>query len=367
MDILSTFATMLGIVSPIFVVIGLGMAIRRAGILGEGFIADAHRLFYYVGLPVIIFQTIATTAFDEAFHMLQVGASALAFVLLLVVCHLLGGWWGLTPPRRGAFSQAAIRGNMNYIGLPVIYAAAGSAGLAAGGVYLGFMVALLNVLCVFALIWPHRGCSCKVDAEGDPVIVDLTPGAQDARWPDSTQTTGEPVAPVCPRTMCSRQTSFSRQMVRQVVQNPMVLAALAGIAWSMAALPMPPVLDDSLSLVGRLALPLALLVIGAEFRLAHFRFGSPLLWAVSVVKLLVVPAVVGLVLWAVGVRGLPLTSAVLFAACPVSTASFVLAGQLGGSRSFSRDAILHSTLLAVLTFAVVLTALAAVPQISGLD
>nr|MBP8217045.1 AEC family transporter [Thauera sp.] len=51
----------LGVTGPIFALLGLGVLLRRVGLITEGFIAAGSRLVFVVGLPTMLFVNIART------------------------------------------------------------------------------------------------------------------------------------------------------------------------------------------------------------------------------------------------------------------------------------------------------------------
>ena len=308
---MSLFLSMLAIVAPIFLTIALGHGVYRLRIIGDVFISDANRLFYYVGLPMLLFHVIGKADFTTAFNGAQVTGAAVAAVALFLGALAMSGLVCKTPPERASFTQAAIRGNMSYIGLSVVYSAYGEPGLVASGVFLACMVAVINILSVLSLLVPLGR------ATGHGLVF----------W------------------------------TRQIFGNPFILSAMAGIAWSLAGLPMPRILDETLGIVGRMTLPLALIAIGAEFRFTEFRAGLTAVWVASGLKLLALPLLAWALMWWLGVRGIELAAPVLMCASPTSGPSYIMAAQMGGDKIIARNAVVASTICAVLTFAALLTAL----------
>ena len=308
---MTLFLDMLAIVAPIFLTIALGHGVYRLRIIGDVFINDANRLFYYVGLPLLLFHVIGKADFARAFNGAQVTGAALAVLVLFLAALAFSTVVCKTPPERASFTQAAIRGNMSYIGLSVVWSAFGEPGLVASGVFLGCMVAVINIVSVLSLLVPLGR------AAGHGLVF----------W------------------------------LRQLFYNPFILSAMAGMAWSLAGLPMPRVLDETLGIVGRMTLPLALIAIGAEFRFTEFRAGLTAVWAASGIKLAVLPAVAWTVMWLLGVRGVELAAAVVLTASPTSGPSYIMAAQMGGDKVIARNAVLVSTVCAVVTYATLLTAL----------
>ncbi|MGB5146794.1 MAG: hypothetical protein WBN86_06675, partial [Porticoccaceae bacterium] len=49
----------LGTVTPIYLVTALGVVLRRAGALSDGFLRDASRLVFNLGAPAMLFLSLA--------------------------------------------------------------------------------------------------------------------------------------------------------------------------------------------------------------------------------------------------------------------------------------------------------------------
>jgi predicted permease len=309
---MSVFLDMLTIVSPIFLTIAVGFAAARIGLVDKSFTAGANRLFYFVALPLLLFYTIGNADFAQSFDLPQVAGAVLGFCSLLAIALAATSRLRVDPGQRGAFCQAAIRGNMAYIGLAVVYSAYGQQGLSRTGFLFGVLVGLLNLLSILALVLPQRG-----------------------RLGQRTSTL----------------------VIRQVLANPLVMAAAAGLVWSATGWGMPRVMDETLSIISRMTLPLALLVIGAEFTWEELKGDLGLAAAASAGKLLLAPALIGGFAALLGARSMELGVAVVLAASPTSSASYVLTGQLGGDKALARSSVMLSTLASVFTFTLVLTVL----------
>ena len=118
-------------VIPVFLLIGLGAALRRYGFLKEGFIDSANSLVYYILLPALLFHEISATEFREAFSgPLVVGGYAAILVTLAIAIALSGK---LGPSERGSFLQGTMRANFAYVGLPIVFNVVGQSGLRQGG------------------------------------------------------------------------------------------------------------------------------------------------------------------------------------------------------------------------------------------
>jgi len=303
------FFDILTIVLPVFAVIGLGSLLRRWQMIDRPFIFQTNRLVFYVALPMLLFYKIGTADFLASFNGTLVLVSMLALLVVFVVSFAWGKLRRYPAPVLGAFSQGAFRGNLAYVGLAMVFNAYGEEGLTRAGLLMGFLVPVLNLLAISALLLPQR---------------ERSEAAENVSW------------------------------LRQLALNPLIIASALGIGWSFLAIPMPQLLERTLHIATGMALPLALVAIGASFSLEKLR-GDMLVAGLSTIgKIVVLPALTALMLRLAGVGGLDLAIGVLLAGTPAATANYILAHQLGGDAELSGSIVMISTLASCLTYTVLL-------------
>jgi predicted permease len=143
-----------------------------------------------------------------------------------------------------------------------------------------------------------------------------------------------------------------RFMVSRVVGNPVILSALAGMAFSVSGVKVPLIIDRSLSILSGLALPLALLVIGASlsFKLIRIHIASAL--GAGILKLVLVPALGYFLYRWLGLEPGDYLPGLILLAAPTATLTYVMATEMGGDTELAIAAISVNTMLSAITFAV---------------
>lgn len=295
------------IVLPVFLVIGLGSLLKNFKLLDETFLYQTNRLVYVVFLPILLFYKISQADFTTYFNAPLVIGSSLVIVAGFAVSYLYGILRQYAPDVLGSFSQGSFRGNLAYVGLAMCLNAYGEDGLTRAGILMGFLVPVLNLFAILALTLPHK----------------------------------------------SRDRSGAN-LVGQVLLNPLILASFLGIAWSFWSLPLPVILDRSLSIAAGLALPLALIAIGGSFSLKRIKGDLLLAGLASVIKLLLLPLLAYLLLAASGVTGTSLGIGILIAGTPAATATYIMAHQMKGDAELAGSIVMLSTLASALTYTVIL-------------
>ncbi|MEO7852872.1 MAG: AEC family transporter [Rubrivivax sp.] len=141
-----------------------------------------------------------------------------------------------------------------------------------------------------------------------------------------------------------------RSTARNTLIHPVVLPVLAGMGWSLSGLGLAPAADEVLQLLGSAVVPLCLVLIGLS--LAYYGMQGHARGAVwvSVLKLLLLPALVLVVArWGFGLGGLPLAVMVMMAAVPVGANPLIFAQRYGALQAQTTAAIVVSTLAFGLT------------------
>lgn len=303
----------------IFLTVGLGWIVGRMRWLGgAGGPTDAARVLgnaaFYIFVPALLFRTTVRLDFAAMpWHTLS--AFFVPVLMVLVVVYL---WQRGSVERHGAAAPsvravAGVFGNSVQVGIPVAAALFGEPGLAIHIALISLhAIVLLSVLTVLAEMDVAR-----------------------ARARQET-------APSLARTLAS--------MLRNTIVHPVVLPVIAGMAWNATGLGLHPVVDEVLAGLGSAVVPVCLVLIGIT--LAAYGLGGRARGAVviSVVKLLVLPALVLAVAhWGFGLEGLPLAVVVMMAALPVGSNALIFAQRYETLEAEATAAIVLSTVAFALT------------------
>lgn len=310
----------LNTIGPLVVLVVLGVALRRSGFLQEGFYEGANRLVYWIGLPSLLFSSLTKTSVNPGSALALVGVLYVATVLGLCIAYAVGGLiLRLTRPSLGAFVQGAWRGNLAYVGVPVVVYAMQSRGLDPQGqtqalavVGLGALSAFFNVLAVLVLVRGQEGTHASLS---------------------------HALGHAC----------------RKTLTNPQILACVAGLLvgrYSPDGLPI--VLERSFAAVSDVVLPLALMGIGAQ--LSWRNVGSvfkPAL-AGALIKILVMPLVGYAVGRAFGLSDEPMRVVLVFCACPTAVMSYVMAEQMKNDAELAAGIVALSVVISLFSMSATL-------------
>ena len=306
----------LNTLAPVFLMIALGAFLQRSRFVSPSFLKEANRVTYFLGLPALLFSQLADSVHAAGGAKLMLGAmlGASAFVVL---AGYLGAWLLRVPEAAtGTFVQGSFRGNLAFVGLPIVYALPDTP--LAGG--LSVRTATVILVAPMMVVYNTVG-----------VVVLL---------------------------LSQHQLGFGmvKPFLKQLATNPPLLATLAGSAVAVSGWPLPTVVDKTFTALGEMALPLGLLGVGGALVTAKLgaAWRQPL--GAALVKTVISPALG----WAVG-RGLGLGAMelkilMILMATPTAVVSYTVALEMKGDEALASGSIVLSVLTSLVTLAVVVGA-----------
>lgn len=280
---------------PVFLLIALGTILKRAQFPGDALWPPLERIIYFVLFPPLLFQTIVTANLEQD-ETLRLGAvfllATLAMTVILVVLRPL-------LPMSGAAFSSVVQGSVrwsSFVTLGIVAALLGPRGVALAAVAFATMVPVVNVISVLAI----------------------------TRYAGDSPAAG-------------------RAIVKAVLGNPLIIACVGGALVAGLGIPIPDFVLKTFKLMGDSTVALGLIAVGAALDFRSLRGSTLAMTTAGTLKLAVMPLLTAAGCLLFGVTGDARTVAIICAATPPATTSYILARQLGG------DATLMATLVTVLT------------------
>ena len=297
-------AVVIAALLPVFLLILLGVVLKRSLIRPEAQWQGLERLTYYVLFPALLVQTLVKADLSKV-PIAGVGGalfiSALAMSLLCLALRPVLTRLEIDGPAFTSIFQGAIRWQ-TYVGLAVSGSLYGASGLALASVAMVAIIPLVNVLSVTVLA--HYA---------------------------------------------SPERRSARDIALTIARNPLILACIAGLALNQLQVPLPKLWHDVADALSHASLAIGLLVTGAGL---HFEglTRSRLAAALGVgLKLVAMPALaLALAVW-FGLTGPSLVIVAVCAAVPTSPSAYVMARQMGGDAPLLAQIITLQTVLAAVT------------------
>ena len=301
----------INLLAPLFLIIALGAWLQRGGMLGLPVVEGLNRLLYWVGLPAAVFHALVVSQSSGQ------GAGSLLVVMLVATSITAAlAWWGgpflgVKPFARGTFTQGAFRSNLSFIALPLLLSVPG---VPIGRTMLTFapMLVLNNAVTVWVLL-------------------------------ASQQRSGP---------------SMLRSIGKGIVSNPIIIASLAGLAARLLGWTPPEAIATTLQSLGRMALPLALLCIGAALMTVPVKGNRRLPIIAATLKVVVSPLIgygLGLL---VGLDGPAMLALLICLACPTAAVSHTMVKQMGGDEGMAASTVVYASLASAVALAGVIAVFA---------
>lgn len=289
------------VVLPLFLCIVLGYFLRAIGMIKEITQKDLNRLCFKVFLPIYLFNSIYTTDLAVAFDGRLVIFAVCGVVGLFLLLMLLIPRFEKENPRRGVMVQAIFRSNFVLYGLPVATSICGEGHIGPTSLLISIVVPIYNVLAVVCLEWFRGG------------------------KPDG------------------------KKILRGIVTNPLIIASVLGVAANLLKLPLPSGVQKCVTDLGRVATPLSLVALGADFKFNKVH-GIRKQLIVSVAgKLVMAPLVMVTLGILLGFRGDYLVPVLIMFGAPTAVSSYTMAQQMDGDGTLAASVVVFTTAFSILT------------------
>ena len=288
-------------VFPLFALIIIGMILKKINILDDHYVVVANRLVYKLTLPAMVFNNIYSNRNDASS---AIPALIYIFVMLTVV-YLVNTYFVLRRAplnKKGVLIQNSIHSNSILLGLPLVTNMFGNEGAAMMSMLLPATTPYYNSMAVIS----HALASVN-------------------------------------------QKASVKNILKGLASNLIIHAALLGVVFNWLNLYLPKPIETVVTDLSRMATPLALIALGASFKVASLHSNAKYLFLGSLVRLIIVPIILVSFAVLLGFRGIELAVMMVFFAGPIAVSSFSQTQEGGGDTQFTAQLIVITTLLSAIT------------------
>ncbi len=300
-------STVLGTALPVFALILLGYVGARRHWLGPAASATLNRFVGSMALPALLFLAMARIAWEDLRETGYVAAFGLATLLTFAISLWLVRDRALAVADRAVHGLSASYANAGFMGIPLCLAVLGPDSLAPA-----VLATLMTAGAQFALVtgWVELATQREAGSAWRAVAGTL----------------------------------------RAMARNPLLVAPVAGLAWSASGVALPMALERTADLLAAAASPSALVAIGLFLAQAAPSGDDRMVWQGTFLKLVVHPALAAIL--AYGVFDMPpvwAATVVLMSALPTGTGPFLLAGLHARPANTASRIILVTTVASVVS------------------
>jgi predicted permease len=303
---------LLNAIFPLFAIALIGFLAARRGLFSPQAVDGLSRYVYYVAVPALLFDALATLKLPAQINWGFLLAYYLAAFAIYAVGMAISRWgFGHSLREQGVFGMGSAYSNTVIVGLPVVLGALGEG-------------ALLPMLLIIALHSGLMSLAVATFAEAD-----VGHG--------------------------SRRRAVLAAIARRVATNPITVSLAAGLLVNRLGLALPAPLASVMDALGQSVLPCALFVLGAT--LTHYRLArhSAEVWTLVALKLIAHPLLAGLAaLYVFRLSGVWAAVAIVTAGLPIGVNVSVFANRYQACVPAIASATLLSTVLALLSLSGIL-------------
>lgn len=280
-----------------------GIFLRKIGLMDDAFTAKLNQFVFSVALPLLLVKDLGTTdfrtGFDSKFILFCFMATALS-IGISVVLSLPFRKSGC----RGEFVQVSYRSSAAILGIAFIQ-----------NIYGTSRMAPLMIL----------GSVPLYNAAAVIVLAVMKPDRQ------------------------ALDRAFFKKLFRDILTNPIILGIAVGALWSALSIPMPVILNKTLTSISATATPLGLIAMGASFRtdkaLSQWK---PTVLCTFMKLVGFCSLFLPLAIWA-GFTEDKLLSILIMLASPSTVSCFIMAKNMGHEGSLTAGVVMLTTMLGAFT------------------
>lgn len=305
----------LSLVLPIFGVIGLGYFAAKRGIMSPGAIDGLDVYVFTFGIPALLFRNLSKTELPD---MLPWGLWLSFYGAMLTIWgigYLIGRYgFGRSAPDAVMLGFGGGQGNVVMLGIPIILTGFGDKASVPLFLLLAFHGLILITSATFLLeLTKHRG--------------DHMPSG----W------------------------AIFKLGLKSSARNPIIMGLAAGVVFGQTGLTLPGVIDTTLEMVARSAIPCALFVLGGTLTRYHLRASIGAATMTVIMKLVMMPILVfTMTHYVFRLPDLWVSVATVLAGVPTGVYSSILANRYQVAPGAASSAVVLSTGLSLLTMTLLL-------------
>lgn len=295
---LDNFIFSLSVALPIFLIMLSGFILKKKNIIKQDFIKAANFIVFYIALPLKLFNSVSQSSVSDNFDLKFIAFAILGTVISVIIIFIYSKFVVKKENKVGAFIHGTFRGNFVYVGFSLLENVTGAVGPLAA-LIVAFVVPVYNVLAVLILVLSN------------------------------------------PKNKSKNQT---KNALKNILTNPFIIAVFLGVIASLIKLKLPLLIQNTANYFDILATPLALLAIGATFRVDKLFVDIKIAAAATFFKLFINPALAVMAAVAFNLSNSEIFIIYILFGVPTSISSAIITASMGGDESLAASIVMMTTL-----------------------
>lgn len=295
---LVNFIFSLSVALPIFLIMLSGFILQKKNIIKQDFINAANFIVFYIALPLKLFNSVSQSSVADNFDLKFISFAITGTAISVIIIYFYSKLIVKEDSKVGAFIHGTFRGNFVYVGFSLLENVTGAVGPLASLV-VAFVVPVYNVLAVLVLVLTNPNNEAK---------------------------------------------NQFKNAVKNIFTNPFIIAIAFGITASLINFRFPTLLQNTANYFDSLATPLALLTIGATFKVDKLFVDIRPAAAATIFKLLINPALAVLAAFVFGLGNKEIFLIYILFGVPTSISSAIITAAMGGDENLAASIVMMTTL-----------------------
>lgn len=290
---------------PLFILIALGWLLVRWRKWSENISEALNRVVFKIALPAMLFRLMSDFSknppVDARLLIAFFGGCLIVFILGRIIAARVFQLDGISG---SVFALGGIFSNNVMLGLPIATVMLGEKAIPSVALVLVFNGLILWTLATVSVEWFRHG-SLSLKGFGKTAV--------------------------------------------SVLKNPLIIAILSGTLFSLTGLPLPQMVDQPVSMLGKIAVPLALVALGMSLAAYKMKEGLKESYAICLLKLIVQPLVIWGLAWLIGLPPLESKVVVLLGSMSVGINVYLMSQQFNALTGPAATSMLLSTIFSAVT------------------
>lgn len=288
---------------PTFAMISLGYFLKKIRLYDNNTINQMNGLVFRVFLPIILFIGIYSTSLKEIVNFKLISFAIASIIIIFLASLLLILIIEKENSKKGVLIQSIFRSNYILFGIPLVASIYGENNIGVVSLMVGIVVPLYNILAVITLeMFRNRKINYK-------------------------------------------------KLFKNLLLNPLIISAFLGLLFLNLKIELPQIFVSTLNSLGKVATPLALVVLGSSFSFRNTKLKQTLIGVLG--KIIIVPLIFIPISIYYGFRNIELISLVALFATPTAVSSYTMASEMGGDKNLAANLVVYSTIFSLFTIFVI--------------
>lgn len=301
---MENFFFSVNVVIPLFLMMAAGYVAHYLKLVNNSFLTEANKFVFKLALPFMLFQNIRLTFHGDFPNSKLILSSLVGIVFIILVSLIIVPVFIKRSGQKGSIIQGIYRSNFLIYGIPLATGMYGKEAMGTISVLMGTTIPVFNIAAVIIL---------SIYSENK-----------------------------------TQKLSFKKILI-DIVRNPLIIGCITGMVFGWFRIKFPSYIDRPINELAGIATPLALFVMGGDFKFRNLRNNIWKILATSFIRLIIVPALAMFIFVSMGFRTLELSALLCLFATPTAVSSYIMAKNMDCDSELSGQIVVLTTVCSCIT------------------